>query len=92
MHDGRDLVPDPLASPVGEPQGAALDVARDRGQPLVRGQPARGVIVVLGAHERVDATLVPLQEARQNLPSHESRGAGEEHGAHLRSFSKGAPG
>ena len=67
---------------LGQAKAAPLDVARHRGQALVAGQPPGSVCVVIGAHERVDIPVAAREKTRQHLSSHESRGAGEEHGAH----------
>jgi hypothetical protein len=88
----RDLASQQLASPVGETELALLDVPGHGGQAIVSRQARSGLIVVFGAHERENVAIAALQKARQNLRSHESRGAGEEHGAHVIRLSREAGG
>ncbi len=77
MEHGSHLAAEPPARAVAEAEAALLDVARDGGQPRVSRQPAGGLDVIFGAHERVNTAIVAFQEPRQNLSSHESRGAGQ---------------
>ena len=78
--------------PSASPSSVLLDVAGHRRQAIVSRQPLSGLIVVVGAHERENVAIAALEKARQNLPSHESRGAGEEHGAHLLRLSRAGRG
>jgi hypothetical protein len=92
VQDRRDLLAQPLARAPGEPEVLPLDVTGHCAQTLVGRQPASGFSIVFGAHERKHVTIVALQKARQNLPAHESRGAGKQHGAHVTSLSRGPRG
>ena len=88
MEHRRDLAAQALARPIREAQPALLDVPGHRRQAIVSRQPLSGLFVVVGAHERENAAIAALEKARQNLPSHESRGAGKEDGAHLMRLSQ----
>jgi hypothetical protein len=88
VEHGRDLAAEQLAGLAGKAELRLLDVPRDRRQAIVSRQPLSGLIVVLGAHERENVAISALQKARQDLHSHESRGAGEEHGAHVMRLSR----
>jgi hypothetical protein len=92
VHHKRHLAAQPRGGLLVKPEAGLFDVARDRGQPLVRRQPAGGCVVVCGAHEREDVPAAAREKTRQHLSSHESRGAGHEHGAHAWRLSKEAPG
>jgi hypothetical protein len=92
VHDCRDVAAQAPGRLVGQAEAALLDVARHRGQAVMAGQPPGSICVVVGAHERVDIRVAASKKTRQHLSSHESRGAGEEHGAHMKSLSKEEPG
>jgi hypothetical protein len=89
---GRDVAAQRLGGLLGQAEPGALDVARHSLQPVVSRQPAGGFVVIGGAHERVDVPVAASEQSRQNLSSHESRGAGQEHGAHSLSVSNQARG
>ena len=92
MEHRRDLAAQQIAGRAGEAQIGLLDIPGERRHAIVSRQPRSGLIVVLGAHERENVVIAALEKARQNLPSHESRGAAKEHGAHVLMLSREARG
>ena len=91
VDDGRDVLREPVARRLGQAEAGLLDVARDRVQARVRGQPLGRRLVVGGAHERVYAAITTLDEAAQQLHPHEPGGAGQKHRAHQLGLSPGHP-
>jgi hypothetical protein len=92
VHDRGDLLAQARRGLGREPEPGLLDVAGHGSQALMARQPLGCGTVVFGAHERVHGTVLSLQKARQDLPPHEARGAGEKHGAHVTSLSRAARG